>query len=462
MLVAGAALADPPGTLPVPRDGPVPPTVRSVIPRGEAAVRALPERHSPQVGVVGAVAFPFLAVSPAGSGCSRWWFQLGEGRWLCGSEVLLSTDPAPTPPSLVAHPLRWRYGVTLRPAQVFASAADARAGRALETWAPWQGFVVRSVHRDGGVAVTETAAGQFLLRRDVQGVHPSGFHGRTGEDLHRDAPEALAAWVLVGRATSYGTPEEAALGRGEGPRLAHLEALRVLERRTVARRDVVRIDGGRWVRAAALRVFTPSPAPPGVDLAARQRWIDVDLDQQVIAAFEGERLVYVTLTSTGSPEAETPPGVYNIRSRHLARDMGFRAGHGHLLARVPYTQFFDDDGRALHGVYWHDGFGQPRSHGCINLSFTDAAWFFAFTGSLPDGWRAVLLAPGEGTVLRVRGRTPLGSSSHQRRVEAPTAEAPSPVPRHRHHRHHGRHGRHHHRHHHRHHPRHHRHHGGQP
>jgi hypothetical protein len=374
--------------------------------------------------------------------------------------LLLSTSPAPPPASLVPLPLRWHYGVTLRPVSVFASAEDARAGRPAETWAPWQGFVVRGVHRAGGVSVTETTAGQFLLRRDVQGVHPSGFRGRTGEDLRDGSPEALAALVIAGGVTTFASAEEAADGHGRGPRLGRLAAVRVHERRTVGRQQLLRVDGDRWVRAKALRVYVPAAPPPGVDLAAGQRWIDIDLDEQLIAAFEGERLAYVTLTSTGAPESDTPPGLYHLRSRHLSRDMGFRAGHGHLLARVPYVMFFDNDGRAIHGVYWHDGFGQPRSHGCVNLSFTDAAWFFTFAGSLPDGWSTVFLPPGEGTLVRVRGRTPQGTSSHRgshQVAPAPSPAAPEsasdpvPAPRHRHHHrhHHGR--RHHHRHHHRHH-----------
>jgi len=67
------------------------------------------------------------------------------------------------------------------------------------------------------------------------------------------------------------------------------------------------------------------------------------------------------------------------------------------------VQFFD---RAvgLHGAFWHDGFGRPRSHGCVNLAPEDARWLFAFTEpKLPAGWSAVLPTPVEpGTAVRVR------------------------------------------------------------
>jgi lipoprotein-anchoring transpeptidase ErfK/SrfK len=71
---------------------------------------------------------------------------------------------------------------------------------------------------------------------------------------------------------------------------------------------------------------------------------------------------------------------------------------------VPYVQFFDGD-RGLHGVYWHDQFGTPRSHGCVNLSPRDARWLFHFTTHpLPPGWISRTIPEGQGTLVRVRGR----------------------------------------------------------
>jgi hypothetical protein len=60
------------------------------------------------------------------------------------------------------------------------------------------------------------------------------------------------------------------------------------------------------------------------------------------------------------------------------------------LDDVPFVQYFTE-GYALHGVYWHDDFGRPRSHGCINLSPHDAAWLFAWTDpEVPEHWHAAL------------------------------------------------------------------------
>jgi lipoprotein-anchoring transpeptidase ErfK/SrfK len=69
------------------------------------------------------------------------------------------------------------------------------------------------------------------------------------------------------------------------------------------------------------------------------------------------------------------------------------------LSDVPYVQYFDQGGYALHGAYWHDGFGQPRSHGCINLSPGDARRVFDWTEPrVPEQWHGSLL-PLRGTVV---------------------------------------------------------------
>jgi lipoprotein-anchoring transpeptidase ErfK/SrfK len=75
-------------------------------------------------------------------------------------------------------------------------------------------------------------------------------------------------------------------------------------------------------------------------------------------------------------------------------------GEAFSLRDVPYVQYFET-GYALHAAYWHDGFGEPRSHGCINLPEIDAAWLFAWTGpEVPAEWHGMLARPlSTGTAL---------------------------------------------------------------
>lgn len=143
---------------------------------------------------------------------------------------------------------------------------------------------------------------------------------------------------------------------------------------------------------------------------ARQgkKWIDVSLLRQALVAYEGTEPVYATIVSTGAggigdPEEThaTVQGAFLVHTKHLSVTMdGDDAGDEFDLRDVPYVQYFTE-GYALHGAYWHDDFGRPRSHGCVNLAPMDAAWLFGWTDPpVPEGWHASLSLK-KGTVVYV-------------------------------------------------------------
>jgi lipoprotein-anchoring transpeptidase ErfK/SrfK len=102
------------------------------------------------------------------------------------------------------------------------------------------------------------------------------------------------------------------------------------------------------------------------------RWIDVDLTNQRITAYEGQTPVRTTLVSTGLPRTPTPVGRYHVYIKLRADTM---SGPGYYLTNVPYVMYFYR-GYGIHGTYWHNNFGHPMSHGCVNLPTTEAEWFF--------------------------------------------------------------------------------------
>ena len=119
----------------------------------------------------------------------------------------------------------------------------------------------------------------------------------------------------------------------------------------------------------------PSPSPD----AGGGRWIDVNLTTQTLTAYERGEPVYTALVSTGLPDTPTPVGQFFIWVKFLYDDM---RGPGYDLPGVPYVMYFYG-GYGLHGTYWHDNFGTPMSHGCVNLSNAAAEWLFnwASTGT---------------------------------------------------------------------------------
>ncbi|MCC6216759.1 MAG: L,D-transpeptidase [Polyangiaceae bacterium] len=139
-----------------------------------------------------------------------------------------------------------------------------------------------------------------------------------------------------------------------------------------------------------------------------ERWIDVNVTKQTLVLYEGTRAVYATLVSTGEAGLEDPNhstatkrGIFRIHTKHVSATMASdEIGEEFELRDVPYVQYFDE-GYALHGAYWHDRFGVPKSHGCINLAPEDARRIFYWTEpALPTGWHGVLL-PLRGTTIFV-------------------------------------------------------------
>ena len=146
------------------------------------------------------------------------------------------------------------------------------------------------------------------------------------------------------------------------------------------------------------------PTPEG---ALAQEWVDpgpgrwqagglevvVSLGAQRLWAYEGEEMVLTTLVSTGTaetPEVATPIGQFRILVKLLSETMeGVVNGEAYRVEDVPHVMYFTDEGHALHGTYWHNNFGTPMSHGCVNLPIDVAEWMFRWA---PEGTGVTVIA----------------------------------------------------------------------
>ena len=114
------------------------------------------------------------------------------------------------------------------------------------------------------------------------------------------------------------------------------------------------------------------PTPGANNSGNDGRWIDVDLTNQMVYAYEGNSLVNSFVVSTGTWQHPTVTGQYHVYIKYRYKHM---SGPGYSLPDVPFTMFFYQ-GYAIHGTYWHNNFGTPMSHGCVNLSIPDAEWIY--------------------------------------------------------------------------------------
>ncbi|MBK9924861.1 MAG: L,D-transpeptidase [Anaerolineales bacterium] len=117
---------------------------------------------------------------------------------------------------------------------------------------------------------------------------------------------------------------------------------------------------------------TAGPKPVYASTGNGERWIDVDLTNQRTYAYEGDTLVNSFVVSTGTWATPTVTGQYNIYVKYRSARM---SGPGYSLPNVPYIMYFYGS-YGLHGTYWHNNFGTPMSHGCVNLTTDDAAWLY--------------------------------------------------------------------------------------
>jgi lipoprotein-anchoring transpeptidase ErfK/SrfK len=115
------------------------------------------------------------------------------------------------------------------------------------------------------------------------------------------------------------------------------------------------------------------PMPEGV--GSGEHWVDVDLSAQRAYAVEGDTVVRSFIVSTGTWDTPTVIGTFRIYVKYRSAAM---SGPGYYLPNVPYIMYFYK-GYGLHGTYWHNNFGTPMSHGCVNFRTDDAAFLYKFT-----------------------------------------------------------------------------------
>jgi lipoprotein-anchoring transpeptidase ErfK/SrfK len=117
---------------------------------------------------------------------------------------------------------------------------------------------------------------------------------------------------------------------------------------------------------------TQAPAKPPRVVGDGERWIDVDISEQRVYAYQGDQLVNSFLVSTGLWGTPTVLGKYRIYVKYRSQTM---SGPGYYLPNVPFVMYFYK-GYGLHGTYWHNNFGRPMSHGCVNMRTNEAQWLY--------------------------------------------------------------------------------------
>jgi lipoprotein-anchoring transpeptidase ErfK/SrfK len=148
-----------------------------------------------------------------------------------------------------------------------------------------------------------------------------------------------------------------------------------------------------------------------VSVYAGQKRIEVNLTSQQLYAFEDNSLIYSFPVSTGKLQTPTPTGAFwpwiKLRYTRMQGGSTYR-GDYYNLPNVPYVIYFYNQnypkyvGYGLHGTYWHNNFGHPMSHGCVNLRTSDMEKLYSWIDLVSYN----KIGEGSGTVITIYGTTP--------------------------------------------------------
>ncbi len=167
-----------------------------------------------------------------------------------------------------------------------------------------------------------------------------------------------------------------------------------------------------FVQPHHLRMIPPeslAPISPEVEFVDKR--LDVDLTTQRLYAYEYDKVVFETVISSGliyggssnGIGTKTPAGEFHIREKMPSKHMGDGSLasdiYAYELPGVPWTSFFTEAGHAFHGTYWHENYGVPMSHGCINMRTNEAKWIFRWLRPIHDGPH--LYRRGYGTTVNI-------------------------------------------------------------
>jgi len=272
----------------------------------------------------------------------------------------------------------------------------------------------RAPNLSGAIAQDKAKAGEFARHNGVSFVDTLLWEGRrynVGVDL-RLYPADRFRPIKGSDFHGFRIPEDAkppfSIVKGKRARLYRDEGGRLVASGVAEWRSAVRVTGkhriqkersyaeledGTWIADDEVTRVDIAKKMPGWALEG-EKWIDVNVTRQVLVLYEGTRPVYATLVSTGEAGLDDPAttkatkrGIFRIHTKYVTQTMDSRVvGEEFELRDVPYVQYFTE-GYALHAAYWHDVFGQPKSHGCINLAPEDARRIFFWTGpAVPPGW----------------------------------------------------------------------------
>lgn len=251
---------------------------------------------------------------------------------------------------------------------------DAPNGNVVASVTSGYNFVsYRVINADGWVQLTNN---QWVAPEYVQEADVSSF---TGIEILQPLVRPYAWMIRSARPSLYpGGPEDP-----NQARILQYTLLTIYATEFVDGWEWYMVGPDQWLQQTRVAKLKPVQRPEG--LGPNDYWVGIDLFEQTIVAYEGDRMVFASLVSSGLPQWSTNEGLFQVYIRATSTPMTGASGQPsfYLIENVPWVMYFDGD-IALHGAYWHDLFGYRQSHGCVNLSILDSWWLYRWSEGAVD------------------------------------------------------------------------------
>ena len=263
------------------------------------------------------------------------------------------------------------YRRLLSPAVIY----DAPNGNPIRTWDAGYNFVTVISSEGDWVQINY---GEWVEAESIDWADVSEF---AGAEIHNTLKRPFAWMLAEAYPSSYPGGEQ----NRDAEMIDRYTMMNIYGVEFVDGWEWYLVGPDQWVQQIRVAKVQPTPRPEGV--GPDDFWVAVDLYEQTAVAYEGDRMVFATLISSGLPQWDTNLGLFNIYERYAATKMSGAEGQVdfYFIEEVPYVMYYDGE-ISLHGTYWHDRFGYRQSHGCVNLSIMDAWWIYQWTEAQPEAW----------------------------------------------------------------------------
>jgi hypothetical protein len=392
---------------------------------GAVLLRQRPDMEAPRIGMLRAgTRVRIDAQRTFGGKCTSGWHQIFPEGWVCIGAGLEIADTAPddgaidVQPPNVDNPMPldyWRVNHDGTPFfhRLPTYTEQDQADTAVQAWLAAKGREPVPLEREkrpedmpavvkeylnAGYYVTITSehvsAKRHFLKTN-RGVYARKYQleKKDGSDFRGQVlagEESLPLHFIVRELELSRRVGDTGLIESTGEKLLRRTTHPFVRKVRIGDYDYYEDAEGKLLRSYAVGQASKIKRPPGIE--SEEHWLHVDLSEQTLVAYIGDRPVFATIVSTGKEPGMTPVGVHRVQSKFIVTSMRDQPieEEAYSIEDVPWTQYFSAS-VALHGAFWHGGFGLVRSHGCVNLSPADARWLFGFTEpKLPVGWAAAM------------------------------------------------------------------------